>query len=398
MKEGGLGTLSDEFKKKLTDYAEGKLSSEEKAEIERELEKLEEYQAFLEEELEDHRLPESEKSPKTTSSFIDKKGARIIKQAKWKARISNALTALGIIFAGTVLCGFLSSLYYTSGNPAKPELYRDIVRSAIAITEPNVQFRGGGTQVNLLTMDLRGELKKKIGSEEINAGEIQMSFLFNQAGYPERKNQINAVQTWPFRYPSARNPLNGDWEKLDKLPEGTVAEAYISFNNFYSTDQVLKKFKGKNMRPVWFVVDTGFDNVETNDRASFIGFPYEPLWHHDDMTVTNRKEEKWGFFGKTVSESASSPSVEDYGDAQLRNQNFLKTLELLKSYEKTANRIVPGDSLRITERIKYLKSHGVKIYGIVVTGPTKEILKLKDETWVAGLHLGEVRLWNWENN
>ncbi|WP_428846284.1 hypothetical protein [Metallumcola ferriviriculae] len=32
----------------------------------------------------------------------------------------------------------------------------------------------------------------------------------------------------------------------------------------------------------------------------------------------------------------------------------------------------------------------------MVTGPTKEILKLQEEPWIAGIHLGEVKLWNWE--
>ena len=48
------------------------------------------------------------------------------------------------------------------------------------------------------------------------------------------------------------------------------------------------------------------------------------------------------------------------------------------------------------ERIEYLKSHGVNIYGMVVTGPTKELLKLKENTWIASIRLGEVRLWDWD--
>ena len=32
----------------------------------------------------------------------------------------------------------------------------------------------------------------------------------------------------------------------------------------------------------------------------------------------------------------------------------------------------------------------------VVTGPVKELLKLKDASFVQGEQLGEVELWNWE--
>lgn len=42
-----------------------------------------------------------------------------------------------------------------------------------------------------------------------------------------------------------------------------------------------------------------------------------------------------------------------------------------------------------------MKENGVNMFGVVVTGPTREILKLKDEQWVGGMKVGEVRLWNW---
>ena len=392
-----MSSLSDEFKEKLQNYAKGNLSPEEKAEFELELKKLEEYQVFLEAELEDNGPQETQKKPDNPEGFTDKKEAWIIKKAKWKARVQNALTALSIVFIGTILCSVITAIYYSTGNPSKIEVYRDVVRSTIAITEPNVQLRSGGTSVKpFFNMELKGELQKKIGSDEVNAGEIEMSFLFSQASFPNTNKLLDSTKTWPFVYPTSTNQLNSDWEKLEKLPEGTVAEAYLSFDKFYPTDQVLQKFKGRDMRPVWFVVDTGFDDVTTLATASFIGFPYEPLWHHDDMTVTSHTEQKGWLFGKTVLESAGSPSVEEYGSAKLRNENFLKTLELIKKYEKIANRIAPLGNLKIAERIKYLNSHGVKMYGIVVTGPSKEILKLQKESWVAGVYLGEVRLWNWE--
>lgn len=390
--------MNDDFKNKLREYAEGKLSLQEKEKIEREIEKIEEYQAFIEEELGNHKPQNiSEIYSENTGMSNDKKEARIIKLAKWKARIHNALTALVIILVGTFLCGLITSIYYSSGNPARLAVYRDVIESTIAITEPNLLFRGGGTGVNpYFSMGMRGDLRKEIGSEYVNAGEIQLSFLFNQVRFPERKLLIDKDDTWPFRYPTASASMNSDWKKLEKLPEGTVAEAYLSFDQFYTMDEVLQKFKAKDMAPVWFVVDTGFDDITANPRASFIGFPYHPIWHPDDMTVNSRLTEKKGLFTRVVSESASSPQVEEYGSGELRTKNFMKTLELLSNYEQIANRVALGGELRVPERINYLKKHGVKIYGIVVTGPSKEILKLKKEAWVAGIHLGEVRLWNWE--
>jgi hypothetical protein len=99
-----------------------------------------------------------------------------------------------------------------------------------------------------------------------------------------------------------------------------------------------------------------------------------------------------------VSKSFSSPVLETYGSADLRNQNFLNTLNLLKEYEKMANRIAGKGDLRLQERIDYLNQNGIGIYGAVATGPSKEILKLKNEPWISGIIVGEVRFWNWSSN
>lgn len=306
------------------------------------------------------------------------------------------MTALAIIVLGTIVCGIITGIFYSAGDPNRVTIYRDVIQSAVAVTEPNLLVRGSGNSVGpFFSMEFKGSLQKEIGSEMIDAGTIQTSFLFNQIRFPERNMTLTHDGTWPFSYPASTTVLNRDWAKLEKLPEGTVAEAYLSFDKFYTTGDVLNKFKDKNMQPVWFVVDTGFDDVDTHSMASFIGFPYQPIWHPDDMTVTNRTYEKKGLFMRVVSESAASPAVEAYGSADLRNENFMKTLALLQKFEKIANRIVLGGDLRISERIKYLQKNGVKIYGIVVTGPSKEILKLKNEPWISGIHLGEVRLWNW---
>lgn len=122
---------------------------------------------------------------------------------------------------------------------------------------------------------------------------------------------------------------NSEWERLKKLPEGTVAEAYLSFNQLFTTDELLKKFEPKNLQPLWFAADTG-PRTRINDP---LGFPYMPIWHDDDMKVVQESKEKRGWFGGVTSRSSSSPSVESYGDGELRNANFLKTLHLMQEYK-----------------------------------------------------------------
>lgn len=391
--------MSEDFKKKIKDYMEGRLSGEEKDEIEKEIEKIDKYQSVIEELVE---REETDKIPDKSSNFINGKENKILRRGKWKARFQNALTAIGIILGVTIISGIITSLFYTIGRPNKVEVYRDVVASTIAVTQPNVRLSGSGTSVNpYFTMGIEASLSKMVGASDIKAGNINVLFLFGQAGFPKRQWFLDENRRYLFSYPAGKLPVpvNSEWVKLEKLPEGTVAEAFLSFDRLYGTDEILGKFKDVDTKPLWFAVDTGVDDLsDEKNKFEFtpIGFPYNPLWHSSDWTVIKHSEGKWGDFGKTVTESAVAPELDPYGSGKVRDENFINTLSLLKEYEGIADRIANGPQLNIGKRIEYLKSHGVNIYGMVVTGPTKELLKLKENPLITGIRLGEVRLWDWD--
>lgn len=394
--------LSEDFKEKLKAYREGRLTGEEREELEKELDKIEEYQAFLEEEMDNSLTKDAEEENEVVDINSGESERRIIKRAKWKARIYNAFTAIGIVIAFTFVCVVITSLFYSVGEPNKMGIYNDIVRSTIAITEPNVSFGHSGNNTGaFFTLNIDGKLRKKIGSSEINIGQANFKFLFNKCTDTVRKwaEIEGGYASFVFQYPGSKQKYyyEEDWKRLDKLPEGTVAEAYISLDKFYKTDEILSKFKELDMKPLWFAVDTGFDD-ESKQRSeesfSPIGFPFYPMWHDDDMKIIKSSEKKGFLFSRMKTISKSAPSIEEYGSGNIRNENFLKTLNLLKKYEKIANR-TSQINLKLQERIDYLKSNGINIYGVVVTGPTKEILKLKNEKWVSGVKVGDVEFWNW---
>ncbi|SFE30820.1 Sigma factor regulator C-terminal [Lentibacillus persicus] len=125
-----------------------------------------------------------------------------------------------------------------------------------------------------------------------------------------------------------------------------------------------------------------------------IGFPSTPIWHEDNMITQSREEEDGLFGSKTISESASSPAYTE-GDQDMLHDQFMKTLHFLQDHEKKADRLSFGD-LHLDDRIDYLETNGILHYCAVITGPTKEILTLQDESSVAGLEVDEVELWNWD--
>ncbi|MDF2659896.1 MAG: hypothetical protein K0Q94_2687 [Paenibacillus sp.] len=395
--------MSEEFKRKLKQYAEGSLPEDEREEVEREIEKLELYQGYLEELTESvHNKSgirggrQAEPSESENKRQL-RKEANIIRRGKWKARLSNALTLLSLLIAVTFVSSACTALFYSMGEPGRVDLYRDVVSSAIAVTEPNVEVHLSAQGNAFFTMDLKGELVKQIGDARVSAGDYSIRFLLNRTNGP--------VLSWKERNTNGRgfarlpdsSTYNGDseWSILEKLPEGTVSELYFSLDRLYETEDLLKLLESRNLTPLWFAVDNGQDNSGRSWVSDPIGFPYMPIWHHDDKKLESYSEEKRGLFSKITSSLSSYPQVQAYGDGELRNENFKKTLYLLKEYRAITKKAAPF--MKLDETIGYVEQHGVKLYGAVVTGPTKELLKLKQEPWVRAPRVGEVRLWNWRD-
>lgn len=298
-----------------------------------------------------------------------------------------------------IISSIITAIFYGTGE--RGETYSDVVSSAIAVSQPNTIVHLSSDAGPFFSMNLKSKIMRQVGDEQITVGDYSMKLLFGWArlynySWADESRGVGYYFLYPQGKQSAANSMDdsSEWERLEKLPEGTVAEAYLSFDQLFTTDELLKKFEPKNLQPLWFAADTG---PRTRDPVinDPLGFPYMPIWHADDMKVTQESKEKWGWFGSVTSRSSISPSVESYGDGELRNANFLKTLHLMQEYKSIANKVIPF--IDLDDSISYLEKNGVKLYGAVVTGPVKELLKLKDEEWVSNMHVGEVRLWSWRD-
>lgn len=77
-------------------------------------------------------------------------------------------------------------------------------------------------------------------------------------------------------------------------------------------------------------------------------------------------------------------------------ESFINTLGFLEQHEKTASKLNNGVDLHLKERLAYIKENGIKHYGVVVTGPSKERLKLRNRGHITPFKIDEVELWNWQ--
>ncbi|WP_018932145.1 anti-sigma factor [Gracilibacillus lacisalsi] len=378
--------MNDSFQKKLEAYENGELSGKDLEEFEHELKKLETLQTFLEKD-------------DTDNIFLDQKEKQIIRKGKWRARIQTTFFVFLLFIGFTFISSILTSVYYAWGNPDRAEVLRNVVEHTLTITEPygylsGVNMNRGGLYFN---MELSTPIKKQVGDEIFEVGEDQSHFFFSLLRRQEEERyRANSTTIPSFFYPDSGTTVISDWNQLEKLPEGTVTSAYVSFSNLMETEEVMKLFSGKNIDLLWLAVDLGAENVDKQAEGAIfetIGFPSFPIWHDDDMILHDRKEEKGSFGSSTISESYSSPSYQE-GDYDVLHQQFIKTLKFLQGHENIASKVITGD-LELENKISYLEEEGIKHYGVVITGPTKEILSLEEINAIAVLQIDEARLWNW---
>ncbi|WP_456274844.1 anti-sigma factor [Bacillus sp. AK031] len=383
--------MSDEFKRKLEAYEQGELSEAELEAFEKELEKLEEYQEYLQE----RDIPINRIKTKTMN---DKRQPKIKRRGKWKSRFRTALTLGSFFILFTIVAGVFTGMYYSWGKPDRLQVFSNVIDHTLTITNPYGYL--GGTSTNTKAyfgLEATRDLNKMVGQDQLEVGEMKVDFLFSLMAVPEEQTYGRVSQDRPaFTFPGAGNRNMSDWDHLNELPEGTVASAYVSFSDLLETREVFDLFEGKNMDLLWLAVDTGVETKGFAEGIIFepVGFPGYPIWHDDDFVVTERHEEEGGWFGgKVISEGAESPEYET-GDQNMLHKQFIKTLEFLEKHERKANRLVFG-RLQLADQIDYLNDNGIHHYGAVITGPTKEILKLEEEELVAELEVDEVAFWNW---
>ncbi|WP_400243954.1 anti-sigma factor [Niallia sp. JL1B1071] len=380
--------MSEEYKKKLEAFKKGELSKAEAKEIESDLEKVEQYlQVFEEAEMENQKQAPN-------SIMNQKKQQRILRRGKWKARFQTAFTALGIFILFTIISTISTAAYYAWGSPDRSDLYRNVIDLTLTVTDPYGSF--SGTSINTkpyFGMEATTDMKKKVGDELFKVGEYKTNFLFSLMGMPEKEIQGTTSQQQPVFSFLPKETSPSEWNRLEKVKNGTVSSVYLSFSELFTTDQVFDYFKERNLEIIWFAVDTGIEN-KGDYGIDPIGFPNSPIWHDDDMIIDS-VEKTGNFWLSTESISSSSPEYTE-GDSKILQKQFIKTLTFLEKYEKKAENFYFG-KLELDKRIAYMEEHGIYHYGVVITGPTEEILKLKKESWIKEIRIDEVRFWNWDN-
>ncbi|MFD1608520.1 anti-sigma factor [Oceanobacillus luteolus] len=347
----------EQFNDLLNKYKQNKLSKEEEILFEKELDKYESYQDFLD--------GESEKDYKKTISNPPSKHMKSLNKGKRKAIISNALMTIAIALMILPICTIFSFVYYGYGiADSRGNNFIQVAADTISITEPNatVDFQNIRTNVGLFSMEGDFDIYKQIGNNQKHLRTDNLTLFLNKVDQPERLKEFNAQK---FSHPenpslSTTNDVN---QQLQNLPDGTVSEVFVSLDAFYSEEEIKNIFSDIELDILWYAVNTG---IVDDTKYTAIGYPAQD---GDINSSFNNKEEN--------------------------SKQFIEVLNRLNKYQDWAETITQNRSLNINEVTKFIDENGIEIYGVVVTGPTKELLKLNEIPEVTNQNLGGVELWNW---
>lgn len=374
---------------KWAKYINGECSSNEELEIEEHLQTCVECEQLLNDELENQQKQIPNQNQDTNnrdvlSELPIKKQNKLIHRAKWKNRVKTALTVFILMIAVIVVSTILTGIYYfVGGNKAT-----QVVKIGTQMTMPNVHIDGTGISTNIFfSADLKAQMKKVLGNENKAVGEVQGKLIFNSLN--TTNNWVNGqfVTNLYFLHPHAaevqpnyKETYDYTWQALETLPEGTVSELALSFDNLYNIDDVQDFLSEYDLHIPWYAINTGFENK-------------------DGMYLSNDNG-IWGIYDRpTFDVSKESIHYKTRRNGEEIGEEFKKGLRFLAENEKMAKQFLWSidENTNFKEMYTFVNENGIKTYGVVVTGPTKELLKLKENKHIHYATLGEVDLWNWYN-
>lgn len=325
--------------------------------------------------------------------------SNILKRGKWRSRLSVALMTLATLaLVILVLWGYMlsNSLFVTKTHGPNVQDAQRVTADVIQFTKPGITALNSRGKNNLFSWNVIFTLNEQVGRGEKTVGTFQDKIIFSKLTGKFNWNNGQHPTPFNFHYPGGAIPEgtgqsinpNG-WRTLEKLPDGTVSQLAVSFNQLMTHDEFFNLIKKYDVTTVWLAVDTGIEK-ELSARTQLLGtglvFGYAP------EAMNYSEDGKSGSF-----------SIQVNGEGERRAQTYINEIEYLLKRKKWTDSLLAAIQIdpqlrgvTLENRLSYLKKNGVKLYGAVLTGPTKELLKLQEEKEVDAPFVGTTDWWNWD--
>lgn len=309
---------------------------------------------------------------------------RILKVAKWKHQLKIITFTVLSIFTLYLLTNIGSIVLYEIGD--KTEKARRVEQAYFQLTNANLTLSPTFANVEpLFKMSYDVTVEKKIGRESIYLAEQHPNLLFNRYQHLEFTRTIDKEALQFINRTKEVEVSDDAWATLEKLPEGSVSELAITWNESKNFEETFKALQNYDVNLVWAGIET--NKLSTLDPElvpgiNVLGLSMQAI--QDDLLIYQELSN-----GQTPKDFNT---VDSYEKLWQHTINYLNNHE---NYVKQLNKNYPFMSIKPNEIKQYTDEYGINLYGVVITGPTKELLKFKDDENVIYAHVGQSALWNW---
>jgi hypothetical protein len=337
-------------------------------------------------------LPKLQAQSTNDTTGLD--GEKILRRKRRKELFLTGLIILAIAVGILVVLYVFLRLTGTSSMARGNDTYNAIEMS-VGFTKPGVRLAGGGSNIALLgNVSVKFDLTKQIGDRNGKVGTISgTTGLFGQSLFDYQWNR--EYTQYAFQLPGYQSLGSTArdaefWQRLELLPPGTAAEMAFSLDRYYDIDKI-PQFPGEDLTISWCALDTGERLGPDQNPGGVVGAPLGIDYYYWSYKTTDTMGGESFPFGPTdwlrgtTRTATIHPLPQDYVDK----------IAWLSQHPAIFNAVAPDvqHEIPIQQRYQYLKEHGLKVYGIVVQGPVKELLALKNIPQLHDPELGAVDWW-----
>ncbi|MBT2763281.1 anti sigma factor C-terminal domain-containing protein [Paenibacillus sp. ISL-20] len=315
----------------------------------------------------------------------------------WRTRVKKFINAL----LAALMVFLIYGMYYSAVHiyHDKSGLNNKFLRSVMTMVELHesglIVDKRSSSLVEVtpfLTQKKTLNVYKDVGEWQLIVGELHAKKgLWGELTYSieEQGPYLNRDERNPFYLHSALleggkikdSPHPNDaMNQLEKLEDGNVVELFFSLRTLKSPEQVLELLSGYDVRATNMAVYAG--ELKEFKPGNYSSSGSDHVIPH----LTLRPKVQFG-----DNHSLSSWHTFFSLDAGITDH----VQQLIADVEWMTNNIKYNGVDEDTKRLAYLKKNGVQVYGATVTGPVRELEKLKEEQGFWGFRLGRIEVWNW---
>lgn len=318
----------------------------------------------------------------------------MISRVTWQIRVKQLINAL---LAAFLIYGvYYAAVYIYHEESGLNDKFLRSVMTTVELHESGLMVdKRGLSSVEVtpfLTQKKTLKVYRDVGEWQVIVGELHAKKrLWGELTYSieELGPYLNGDERNPFYLHSALlegreikddpHPT-GAMNQLGKLEDGNVAELFFSLRMLRSPEEVLELLSDYDVKATSMAVFAG--ELKDFKLGTYSSSGADYMIPH----LTLRPKVQFG-----DNHSLSLWHTFFSGDTEITDH----VKQLIADVEWMTNNIKYNGVDDDKHRLAYLKKNGVQVYGATVTGPVRELEKLKEKSEFWGFRLGRIEVWNW---